>query len=176
MKAGMAGFHPVFRYLLNASFTNVHTRSVGTDGGQGEQTLDAPSTSVSWQSVTELVNECCMRLCYSCLCTCMQRTELCMHAYALPTPHPQLCLCIQVHNRTHGTFLCGKTSVTSECSQVYTTCQLGQNRNLLLLFQLLASFPGNGGAVSEKTQGALRILSGKIRRIFKHIPTHDLAS
>lgn len=70
--------------------------------------------------------------------------------FASPHPHsPELYLWIPVHSR-HMVLLCEKTSMASERSQVYTTRQWSQNRNLICLFRWMHLALGLQGPFQRK--------------------------
>lgn len=81
---------------------------------------------------------------------CKELNTVRMHSLCLPHPHsPELYLWIPVHSR-HMVLLCEKTSMASERSQVYTTRQWSQNRNLICSFRWMHLALGLQGPFQRK--------------------------
>lgn len=101
--------------------------------------------------VTELISEEYMHLSFMSLN--MHARSWTLYAclvFASPYPHsPELCLWIPAHSRARY-FLCEKTSMASESSQVYPTHQWSQSRNLFCSFSWIHLSLGLQGPFQRK--------------------------
>lgn len=81
---------------------------------------------------------------------CKELNTVCIHSLCLPPPPHPWAVSLDTSSQKGTVLLCEKTSMASQSSQVYTTCQWSQNRNLFCSFSWMHLSLGLQGPFQRK--------------------------